>query len=123
MATDLETSEKSKQVEAIPPPIARLMELFFKAFAPAIVAFALSGFGFASSFFHDRSRRPCRGGNPMKVSRIAVDHVQVVTDKPFDKVSCEPTAHRLLSKCVRPPPSYPSLCLREPTVAAWLGVG
>jgi|SRR5690242_20589467 len=36
---------------------------------------------------------------------------------------CEPTAHRLLSKCVRPPPSYLSLCLREPTAAVWLDVG
>jgi uncharacterized protein (DUF302 family) len=63
------------------------MEFVFKAFVPAIVAFALSGFGFVSSFFHDRCGPECRGGNPMKVSRIAVDHVQVVTDKPFDEVS------------------------------------
>jgi hypothetical protein len=39
------------------------------------------------------------------------------------KTGCEPTAHRLLSKCIRPPPSYRSPSLREPTAAAWLGVG
>src|SRR5262249_48017509 len=36
---------------------------------------------------------------------------------------CEPTTHRLLPKGARPPPYYRSQCLREPTAAAWLGVG
>src|SRR5262249_12852457 len=36
---------------------------------------------------------------------------------------CEPPTHRLLPKGARPPPYYRSQCLREPTAAAWLGVG
>src|SRR5262249_57462934 len=39
------------------------------------------------------------------------------------KLHCEPTTHRLLPKGARPPPYYRSQCLREPTAAAWLGVG
>src|SRR6516225_183109 len=53
----------------------------------AMVAFALSGFVLGSNFFDDQSGRASQGGNPMNVSRIAVDHVQVVADEPFDKVS------------------------------------
>ena len=52
-----------------------------------IAAFALTGLILASNFFHDRSGRASQGSNPMNVSRIQVDHVQVVTDKPFDTVS------------------------------------
>jgi uncharacterized protein (DUF302 family) len=53
----------------------------------AMVALTVSGFVFGSSFFHDRSGRASEGGNPMNVSRIAVDHLQVVADKPFDRVT------------------------------------
>ena len=53
----------------------------------ALVAFTLSGFVRGSNCFHDRSGLASQGGNPMNVSRIMVDHVREVADKPFDKVS------------------------------------
>jgi uncharacterized protein (DUF302 family) len=51
-----------------------------------IVAFTLSGFVLGGNGFHDRSGLASQGGNPMNVTRITVDHVRVVADKPFDKV-------------------------------------
>ena len=54
---------------------------------PAIGAFMLSAFVFGSTFFPDRSGRASQGGNLMNVSHITVDHVQVVADKSFDKVT------------------------------------
>jgi uncharacterized protein (DUF302 family) len=51
-----------------------------------IVAFTLLGVVIGSSFFHDRSGLASQGGKPMNVTRITVDHVRVVADKPFDKV-------------------------------------
>jgi uncharacterized protein (DUF302 family) len=52
-----------------------------------IAAFTLTGVTLAGNFFHYQSGLASQGRNPMNVSRIAVDHVRVVTDKPFDKVS------------------------------------
>jgi uncharacterized protein (DUF302 family) len=53
----------------------------------AIFVFTLPGFVVGANFFHDRSGLAAQGDNPMNVSRITVDHVQVVADKPFDKVT------------------------------------
>jgi uncharacterized protein (DUF302 family) len=52
-----------------------------------IMGVTLSAFVIGSNFFHEQSGRASPGANPMNVSRIAVDHVQVVADKPFDKVT------------------------------------
>jgi hypothetical protein len=52
-----------------------------------IVAFMLSVFVLGGNFFHHRSGLASEGGNSMSVSHITVDHVRVVADKPFDKVS------------------------------------
>jgi uncharacterized protein (DUF302 family) len=38
-------------------------------------------------FFQDRTESAVQKGDPMNVSRITVDHVLVVTDKPIDKVA------------------------------------
>ncbi len=52
-----------------------------------IVAFTLSALVLAGNFFHDRSGLASQGGNRMNVTRITVDHIRVVADKPFDKVT------------------------------------
>jgi uncharacterized protein (DUF302 family) len=52
----------------------------------AMVAFALTGVILAGAFLHNGPGQASQEGNPMTVSRIAVDHVQVATDKPFDTV-------------------------------------
>ena len=52
-----------------------------------IVAFTLSSFVLGGIFFHGRSGLAAQGGNPMNVTRITIDHVRVVADKPFDKVT------------------------------------
>ncbi len=51
-----------------------------------IVACMLSGIVIGANFFHDRSGRASQGGDPVNVTRITVDHVRVVADKPFDRV-------------------------------------
>ena len=51
-----------------------------------IVAFTLLGIVIGSNFFHDQSGLASQGGKPMNVTRITVEHVRVVADKPFDKV-------------------------------------
>jgi uncharacterized protein (DUF302 family) len=51
-----------------------------------IVAITLSGFVLGGNFFHDRSGLASEGAKPMNVTRITVDHVRVVADKPFDQV-------------------------------------
>jgi uncharacterized protein (DUF302 family) len=51
-----------------------------------IAGFALTGFILAGIFLYDRLGRASQGGNPMSGSRIVVDHVQVLSDKPFEKV-------------------------------------
>ncbi len=52
-----------------------------------IAAVALPGLVVASVFLHDRSGRAPAGDKPMTVSHITVEHVQVASDKPFDRVS------------------------------------
>ena len=52
-----------------------------------IAAFTLSGFVLGGILFHDRSGLASQGDKPMNVSRITVDHVQVVTAKTFDEVT------------------------------------
>src|SRR3984893_17045897 len=52
-----------------------------------IVAFTLSALVLGGNFFHDQSGLASQGGKPMNVTRITVDHVRVVADKPFDKVT------------------------------------
>jgi uncharacterized protein (DUF302 family) len=49
-----------------------------------IVAVTLSGLCLGGRFYHDQSGLASQGDNPMKVSRVTIDHVCVVADKPFD---------------------------------------
>ena len=51
-----------------------------------IVAFMLPALVLGSNFFHDPSGPASQGNNPMNVTRITVEHVRVVADKPFDQV-------------------------------------
>jgi hypothetical protein len=51
-----------------------------------IVAFTLSALVLGSNFFHDQSGLGSPGAKTMNVTRIKVDHVRVVADKPFDQV-------------------------------------
>jgi uncharacterized protein (DUF302 family) len=51
------------------------------------VAFTLPAVVVGSSFFLDRSGRASQGGKKMNVSPIKIDHVRVVADKPFDRVT------------------------------------
>jgi hypothetical protein len=44
-------------------------------------------------------------------------------EPPSPHDNCEPTAHRFVWKVFPPPPHHPLECRREPTAAAWLGVG
>ena len=41
----------------------------------------------------------------------------------FLHIGCEPTVHRLVQRLFLPPPHHPLECRREPTAAAWFGVG
>jgi uncharacterized protein (DUF302 family) len=52
-----------------------------------IVAFTLSALVLGGNFFHGRSGLASQRGNPMNVTRITFDHVQVVAEKPFDHVT------------------------------------
>jgi uncharacterized protein (DUF302 family) len=51
------------------------------------VVFALLAVLFGGGFFRDRSESAVQKGDPMNVSRITVEHVRVVADKPMDKVA------------------------------------
>jgi uncharacterized protein (DUF302 family) len=51
-----------------------------------MVALTLSAFVLGGNFFHDPSGLASQGDKPMNVTRITVEHVRVVADKPFDKV-------------------------------------
>ena len=53
----------------------------------SIVAFTLSALVLGGIFYHGQSGLASQGDNPMNVTRIAVDHVRVVADKPFDQVT------------------------------------
>jgi uncharacterized protein (DUF302 family) len=51
-----------------------------------IIAFTLSTLVFGGHLFCDQTGLASQGGNLMDVTRIAVDHVRVMADKPFDEV-------------------------------------
>ena len=52
-----------------------------------IFAFSLSAVVLGAILFHCRSGQASQGSNPVNVSRITVEHLRVVTDKPFDQVT------------------------------------
>ena len=52
-----------------------------------MVAFALSALVLGGNAFHDQSGLASQGGNRMNVTRITVEHIQVVAEKPFDRVT------------------------------------
>ena len=52
-----------------------------------MVAFTLPALVLGGNVFHGQSGLASPGGTPMNVSRITVDHVRVVADKPFDQVT------------------------------------
>jgi uncharacterized protein (DUF302 family) len=52
-----------------------------------IVAVMLSAPVVVGNVFHEQSGVASPGGNPMNVTRITVDHVRVVGDKPFDQAT------------------------------------
>src|SRR5262249_7754223 len=51
------------------------------------VAFALLSVVFGGGFLQHRTESATQKGEPMNVSRITVEHVRVVADKPIDKVA------------------------------------
>jgi uncharacterized protein (DUF302 family) len=52
-----------------------------------IAAFTLSALGLGGNFFHDRDGPASQRSKPMNITRITVDHVRVLADKPFDQVT------------------------------------
>ena len=52
-----------------------------------MVAFTLSALVLGGNVFHDQSGLASQGGNPMNVTRITVEHIRVVAEKPFDQVT------------------------------------
>src|SRR5579862_8770159 len=52
-----------------------------------VVAFTLSAVVLGDIVFHNQARLIAEGANPMNVTRITVEHVRVVADKPFEQVS------------------------------------
>jgi uncharacterized protein (DUF302 family) len=52
-----------------------------------IAAFTLSVLVLGGNVFHGQSGLASQGGYPMDVTRITLDHVRVVADKPFDQVT------------------------------------
>src|SRR5580704_17651309 len=52
-----------------------------------IVAFTLSAIVLGGNLFREQSGLAFQGGYPMNVTRITVEHVRVVADKPFDQVT------------------------------------
>jgi uncharacterized protein (DUF302 family) len=51
-----------------------------------IVAFTLSALVLGGNLFYAQSGLASHGGKPMNVTRITVDHIRAVADKPFDQV-------------------------------------
>jgi uncharacterized protein (DUF302 family) len=51
------------------------------------VAFTLSALVLGGNLSRDQSGLESKGGNPMNVTRIAVEHVEVIAEKPFDQVT------------------------------------
>src|SRR5262249_55415464 len=52
-----------------------------------MVTFMLWAFVLGGIVFHNQPGLASQGGNSMNVARITVEHVHVVADKPFDKVT------------------------------------
>jgi uncharacterized protein (DUF302 family) len=52
-----------------------------------IVAVTASALVLGGGFYHDQSGLASQGGNPMNVTQIAVEHIRVVAEKPFDQVT------------------------------------
>jgi len=52
-----------------------------------IVAFTLSALVLGGNVFHDQSGLASQGGKPMNVTRITVEHIRVVAERPFDQVT------------------------------------
>jgi uncharacterized protein (DUF302 family) len=52
-----------------------------------VVAVPLAALVLSGGIDHDRPGVASEGGSPMTVTPMTVDHVQVVADKPFDKVT------------------------------------
>jgi uncharacterized protein (DUF302 family) len=52
-----------------------------------MVAFTLSALVLGGKFFHDQSGLASQGGNSMNVTRITVEHIRVLAEKPFDQVT------------------------------------
>ena len=53
----------------------------------SVTMFALLAVLFDGGFFQDRPESAVQKGDPMNVSRITVEHVRLVADKPIDKVT------------------------------------
>jgi uncharacterized protein (DUF302 family) len=54
---------------------------------PMILAFALSALVGGAICFHDRYGLASQGSKPMSVTRVTVEHIRVVAEKPFDQVT------------------------------------
>ena len=52
-----------------------------------IVAVTASALGLGGVFYHEQSGLASQEGNPMNVTRITVEHIRVVAEKPFDQVT------------------------------------
>jgi uncharacterized protein (DUF302 family) len=52
-----------------------------------MVAFTLSALVLGGNVLHAQSGLASQGGNPMSVTRITVQHIRVVAEKPFDQVT------------------------------------
>jgi uncharacterized protein (DUF302 family) len=52
-----------------------------------MVAVTLPALVFGDNAFHDQSGPASQGGTPMNVTRITVEHIRVVAEKPFDQVA------------------------------------
>jgi uncharacterized protein (DUF302 family) len=50
-----------------------------------MVAVTLPALVFGDNAFHDHSGPASQGGSPMNVTRITVEHIRVVAEKPFDQ--------------------------------------
>ena len=52
-----------------------------------MVAFTLPALVLGDNAFHDEAGPASQGGSPMNVTRITVEHIRVVAEKPFDQVA------------------------------------
>ena len=52
-----------------------------------MVAVTLPALVLGANAFHDQSGPASQGGSPMNVTRITIEHIRVVAEKPFDQVT------------------------------------